>query len=31
MEELALAANGFTGTLPKEWAGMGRLKRLALL
>jgi hypothetical protein len=30
MEYLGLATNGFTGPLPKEWAGMGRLKRLYL-
>jgi hypothetical protein len=30
MEELDLDTNGFTGQLPKEWTGMGRLKRLHL-
>jgi hypothetical protein len=30
MEDLALFTNGFTGPLPKEWAGMSRLKRLYL-
>jgi hypothetical protein len=30
MEELVLATNAFTGPLPKEWAGMGSLKTLAL-
>jgi hypothetical protein len=30
MEVLNLAKNGFTGPLPKEWAGMGRLKTLNL-
>jgi hypothetical protein len=28
MEELVLSTNGFTGPLPREWARMGRLKRL---
>jgi hypothetical protein len=30
MEDLELATNAFTGPLPEEWAGMGRLKRLDL-
>jgi hypothetical protein len=30
MEDLRLSFNRFTGPLPKEWAGMGRLKRLDL-
>jgi hypothetical protein len=30
MEVLWLYKNGFTGPLPKEWAGMGSLKMLYL-
>ena len=30
MEDLRLAANAFTGPLPKEWSKMGRLKLLYL-
>jgi hypothetical protein len=30
MEELHLDSNGLTGPLPKEWAKMGKLRKLRL-